>query len=83
MTEQQQIIDTFITISDITGRQYPYCIDENGISIGGITVTATDYKLNEIHQMIKSVPTFIIENRIFRVEHVIEISFMTHPRGVL
>lgn len=78
---EDTIIDTYLIITDITGKQYPYFVPDEGIVIGGILATKDNLKLGEIEKMIQNSTTFIVGERILRTEHVIEVGFKQHPRG--
>jgi len=74
-------METYLMISDITGRQYPHLITEEGIQIENFVVTETEYKLDNIQAILSTNETIRIANRIFRTEKLIEISIIQHPKG--
>jgi len=74
-------METYLMISDITGRQYPHLITEKGIQIEDFVVTETEYKLDEIQAVLNTNETIRIANRVFRAKKIIEISIMQHPKG--
>jgi hypothetical protein len=74
-------METYLMISDITGRQYPHLITDKGIQIEGFTVTENDYRLDDIQSILEIKETIRIEKRIFRAKKIIEISIVQHPKG--
>ena len=74
-------METYLMISDMTGKQYPHLLTENGILIEGITVTVDDYRLDEIQNILETKETMRIKNRIFRTKKIIEISIVQHAKG--
>jgi len=74
-------METYLMISDITGRQYPHLITDEGIQIEDFVVTETEYRLEEIQAVLNTNETIRIANRIFRAKKIIEISIIQHPKG--
>lgn len=64
----------FLSITDITGRTYPYQVTEAGIKVEDVVVTPDNYCLDDIRSFMENYPSITVENRIFRTEHIIEIS---------
>ena len=74
-------METWLMISDITGRQYPYKVTDNGISVSGIIITETNYNLDSIQDLLESEITIRVGNRIFMTEKLVELSVIQHPIG--
>jgi hypothetical protein len=74
-------MDTWLMITDITGKQYPHKVTENGISIEDFTVTTEEYNLDLIQDLLETRDTIRVQNRVFRTQHLIEVSVVQYPAG--
>lgn len=65
-----------LMITDITGRQYPHALGEDPIHVAHMAVTAQNAEtcLDIIQHMLANQQTLRVANRVFRTEHLIEIS---------
>ena len=74
-------METWLMISDITGRQYPHKVTETGVYVGNVLVTETDYYLDEIQNYLETTMTLRVNNRIFATDKLVEISINLIPVG--
>jgi hypothetical protein len=74
-------MDKYLMITDVNGKQYPMLITDKGIHIEDFVVTVDNYNLSDIQACLETAQTFRVENRVFRTEHVIEVSINEIPRG--
>jgi hypothetical protein len=74
-------METWLILSDVTGRQYPYRVDEAGLYIEDVLISSDNYNMNGIQSILRSHKTFKIGNRVFVTDKVIEIGVVQHPVG--
>lgn len=66
-------METYLIVTDITGRQYPMLIPNAGIRIEDFTVTTENPCLDQIQEILEKRETIRINNQIFRTKKIIEI----------
>jgi hypothetical protein len=76
-------METYLMITDVTGKQYPYLIPEEGIPVEDFTVTIQNHNLDEVQGILEMNETIRVKNRIFRAEHIVEISILEIPAGAV
>lgn len=74
-------MDTYLMITDITGKQYPCNITHSPVNIDDFKVSENDYQLDKIRNALENQNTIRIANRIFKTEKLIEISIIQYPKG--
>jgi hypothetical protein len=74
-------METFLIITDLSGKQYPHLVTAEGIQIEDFFVTEENYMLDEIQMILDSKETIRVKTRIFRTEALVEISIAQHPKG--
>jgi hypothetical protein len=74
-------MDTWLMITDITGKQYPHKVTEEGIRVEGFVVTPDNYNLDGIQNLLETYDTIRVQNRVFRTQHLIEVSVVQYPAG--
>jgi hypothetical protein len=74
-------METYLMITDTTGKQYPHKVDSTGIRIQDFLVTEENYNLDLIQNFMNNYDTIRINNRIFRTKSIIEISIHQIPTG--
>jgi hypothetical protein len=74
-------METYLMITDITGKQYPHKLDSNGILIENFLVKEDNYNIDSIQDVLETCKTIRINNRVFKTEHLIEISIHQIPTG--
>jgi hypothetical protein len=74
-------METYLTITDITGKQYPYNITAGSLKVNDFEVSEKDYSLDSIRYAMSTCDTIRVGNRIFRAEHIIEMSIAQYLVG--
>jgi hypothetical protein len=73
--------EIYLMITDTTGKQYPYKVDEHGVKIENFLVTEDDHNLDLIQDALENRKTIRISHRVLRTETIIEISIHKMPKG--
>lgn len=74
--------EVYLIVTDITGKQYPMKLNDAKISVEDFYVTETNYNLDAIRSVLDDKKTIKFGNRIFKTEHIIEISIHKIQAGV-
>jgi hypothetical protein len=74
-------METYLIVTDMTGKQYPQNITGNPITIEGFQVSVDNYNLDLIQSAMTNNETIRVGNRIFRTDKLVEISVVQHPVG--
>jgi hypothetical protein len=70
----------YLMITDITGKQYPYLIQPDmPIPVENIHVTKDGDYLNQLKEFLETKNTIRVSNRVFKTDHIIEISTQEIP----
>lgn len=74
-------METYLMITDKTGKQYPHKVDSTGVRVEDFLITEEKYNLDIIQDLMSTSETIRINNRIFRTDSIIEISIHKIPAG--
>jgi hypothetical protein len=74
-------METYLMITDTTGKQYPHVVDERGVKIENFLVTEDNYNLDLIQDILDNRKTIRINDRVFKATTIIEISIHKIPKG--
>ena len=74
-------MDTYLIITDGSGRQYPYLITSQGVQVEDFLVLPTDWNLDLIQHLLNNNTTIRVQNRIFRTQAIVEVGIVQHASG--
>lgn len=74
-------METYLVVTDITGKQYLHNITDNELNIEHMLVSSKSYNLIEIQTLLESRKTLLIGNRVFSTDKLIEVSIAQYPKG--
>lgn len=74
-------METYLIITDITGKQYPIKLSQEAINVEYFTINENEWHLNEIQDLLANSKSVRIGNKIFKTDHLIGIEIQLIPTG--
>lgn len=74
-------METYLIITDITGKQYPTKLTQESLNVEYFTVNENEWRLNEIQDLLANSKSIRIGDRIFKTDHLIGIEIQLIPTG--
>jgi hypothetical protein len=71
----------YLIITDITGKQYPYLLNEEGLYVDDVLVTNQGDYLDQVKYLFYNKKIIRVGNRLFNTAHIVEVSTQEIPEG--